>query len=184
MKKNLEIRVAVSVGTGLVVSGIDYQDSYDLCASILKNSEGFDYDTTKELKVNLIAFYVKQGYPQFEVVCHMFSELMKSWIAKKMDLSFINTGVNAKIMASSQGVPEILEVEVKEPEKTAPAPQPKPATEAIAEKPQIKRINWLGSEAFCAFCGRKLAVHELDKTGYAFDATNCTCEGHLKSLTE
>lgn len=182
MKTNLEIRVAVCVGSGYVVSGINYQDSCDLCASILKNSEGFDYDTTKELKNNLIAFYAKQGYPQFEKVCQMFSELMKKWRTKKVDIRFINTGINAKIIASSQGVPEILEVEVKEPEKTAPAPQPKHAPEAIAEKPQIKRINWLGSEAFCAFCGRKLAVHKLDKTGYAFDATNCTCEASCKSL--
>lgn len=167
MKKNLEIRVAVSVGTGLVVSGIDYQDSYDLCASILKNSEGFDYDTTKELKNNLITFYAVQGYPQFEVVCHMFSELMKSWIAK--------------IMASSQCVPEVLEVEVMELETPATTPQPASTPEP---KAYIKRVNWLGAEAFCAFCGRKLAVHKLDKTGYALDAANCTCESYLKSLTE
>lgn len=186
MKAIILITESIAIVTNRVISGVSHSECYNKLSSILKKAIGFQYDNQKRLEDNIIGFYTQQGYPQFETLCQEFEELISGWKRERRDLSLIDLSMNVKLMASSAKVPGNLEVEVEEKEeskqtekKQEEKPAPTPVCDAPTPTPAPaiapKTVNWLGDDAFCSKCGRKLRVRKLDKTGYSLEAEDCFC---------
>lgn len=182
MKKlELEIREAVGTATGRIINGIHPIDAYDHCSKIIKNAAGFNFGEEKSLEQNLADYYTHRGYPQFADVCKEFEQLLKKWKEEERNLILTDIGQNIKLMAQHHGIPEILEVEIKE----EPTIASHSATQAQPSKPTPKTppIEWKNDQAFCKCCGQKLPIYKMDKTGYALSAGNCSCEGYKKAMS-
>ena len=113
MNKFLEIRMSVSAATGRAINRIDFIDNYDKVSYVLKNAVDYTYDESKSLADNVKDYYTKRGYPAFENVCTRFNNTVADWLKRDGNLCGIDIGKTAVLLATVEGVPTELNVEVK-----------------------------------------------------------------------
>ena len=101
----------VSLTSGFIVTGISFRDNYDKISHALKNAADFEYQPQIELEENLLAYAKQRG---FEKGLKNAAEKYAAFMKKTRPSAFINTHINAVLMAMDAGVPDEVEIPQKE----------------------------------------------------------------------
>lgn len=104
----------IGAASGRTITGIHPIDNHDKVSNILRHMTNYEYDNEKSLAENVYA-----AFPQYKIkeATDKFSSIMKEWIDRGDDLTFINNAITAGFVAAEYDIPQTLHIKVKQEEK-------------------------------------------------------------------